>query len=387
MDRLNIRRPSIEPRATGHVIEQIGIARKILENGYGYEVDGSIYFDLDKYAKEQPYGQLSGKVLEDLQSGSRNTEGLEHKRGPHDFALWKHAKPEHIMRWESPWGEGFPGWHLECSVMSHQYLGDVVDIHGGGMDLQFPHHEAEIAQNYAAWGEHTVRYWMHNNMLTIDGQKMARSLGNFITLTELFSGAHELLEQAYSPMTVRFFMLQAHYRSPIDFSNTALQAAEKGYKRLMNALETLQSFDSDTVPDGNNGDPAFTGGINAALDRAHRELSDDFNTANALASLFELVGRINDLGSGKVAMKILDAPTFARLAEEFPALIVDVLGLQPEERSQDDLLDGVLRLLIDQRTEAKAAKDWATADRIRDDLASAGIMLKDSPEGTSWTRK
>ena len=285
MDKLLVRRPSIEPTATAHIIEQIEVIEKIIENGYGYESNGSVYFDMTKYSKTEKYGKLSGKVLDDLMSGSRELDGQSEKKSSQDFALWKAAKPEHIMKWPSPWGVGFPGWHLECTAMSSKYLGVPFDIHGGGMDLQFPHHEGEIAQSHCAFNHAPANYWMHNNMLTIDGQKMAKSKGNFVTLEELFSGEHEILEQAYSPMTIRFFTLQSHYGSTIDFSNEALQAAEKGYKRLVNALNVLNSLSFGQEGKFNN---VLDEEINSLIGNIYEHMSDDFNTARAIATMFDL---------------------------------------------------------------------------------------------------
>jgi cysteinyl-tRNA synthetase len=378
---LNALPPSIEPSASGHIPEQIRAIERILERGYGYVEDGSVYFDLERYAREYHYGKLSGKVLEELQAGSRGTEGLGQKRSPHDFALWKKAAPEHIMRWPSPWGEGFPGWHIECSAMSTKYLGETFDLHGGGMDLQFPHHEAELAQNVGCSGVEGVRYWMHHNMLTIDGQKMARSLGNFITLNQLFSGEHPLLQQAYSPMTVRFFTLQSHYRSPVDFSNEGLQAAEKGYRRLMNAESALAGL---TYAPGQV-QPAFSEPIREACEGLYRELSDDFNTPRALALLFELSSRIQDMSSGKVPTGALEQPVFDLMKTRYSAVLRDIFGLLPEQSAVGETLDGVVQLLIRLRAEARSRKDFATSDRIRDDLAALGVQLKDGSSGTTYS--
>ena len=320
IDKLNALPPSIEPTASGHIPEQIKIIEKIIENGYGYEVEGSVYFDLEKYASEQPYGKLSGKVLDELQSGSRNTEGLTEKRSPHDFALWKKANPEHIMRWDSPWSVGFPGWHLECTTMCTKYLGEEFDIHAGGLDLQFPHHEAEIAQSFGAFNKNPVRYWMHNNLITIDGQKMSKSLGNFITLEQLFSGDHDKLEQAYSPMTTRFFIMQAHYRSPLDFSNKALQAAEKGLNRLMNAsslLEQLQHQPKST-------DQKLDDEIRALCHQCYEHMSDDFNTARLIASLFDIGSKVNAFYNKQQSLESISADTFELMKETFNGFIFQV---------------------------------------------------------------
>ncbi len=379
MDRLGCLRPSIEPTASGHITEQIAATQILLERGFAYQVNGSVYFDLDKYAADQDYGKLSGKVLEDLVSGSRDTEGLDEKRNPHDFALWKKAAPEHIMRWPSPWGEGFPGWHLECSVMSTKYLGAEFDIHGGGMDLLFPHHEAERAQNFGCMGQHAVRYWVHHNMITLEGQKMAKSKGNFITLDELFTGGHELLEQAYSPMTIRFFNLQAHYRSPVDFSNSGLQAAEKGFKRIMQAWRALETVQ----PAGKKKrDAELESYLTVdARQQVYTELSDDFNTPKALAVLFEVASRIQDMAAGKTG---ISAEGLEALKGWLGSILFDVFGLEDERPGAGEHLKRVVDVLIAMRAEARANKDYAASDRIRDQLAEAGVQLLDGPEGTAF---
>jgi len=383
--RLGALAPSIEPAASGHIIEQIEFIRRILANGYAYEANGSIYFDLAKYAKGHPYGKLSGKVLADLLSGTRDTAGLDEKRSPFDFALWKRAEPEHLMRWPSPWGEGFPGWHIECSAMSTKYLGETFDIHGAGMDLEFPHHEAEIAQSVAALGHDSVRYWMHNNMITIGGQKMAKSLGNFITLEQLFSGDHPVLEQAYSPMTIRFFLLQSHYRSPADFSNEPLRAAEKGYRRLMNALAASRALSPEAAPAA--APPPATASereLAELVSAAYRQLSDDFNTPQALATLFDLGSRLNALREGQASVASVSKPVLAAVCTSFAALVTDVLGLV-EERERADTLDAVVGILIDLRNDARQRRDFAAADAIRDRLKEAGVQLKDAKEGTGFS--
>lgn len=377
MDALNVERPSIEPTASGHIMEQIEHIEKIIENGYAYIVNGSVYFDVSKYAKDYPYGKLSGKKLEDLQSGSRSLDAQDEKEAPEDFALWKKASPEHIMKWNSPWSIGFPGWHMECTSMSTKYLGDTFDIHGGGMDLQFPHHEAEIAQSNGACGKPPCNYWMHNNMLTINGKKMGKSLGNFINLEELFNGTHKLLEQAYHPMTVRFFMLQAHYRSTLDFSNEALQAAEKGLKRLLQAHSLLMKLKDGNSEELGSDDQK----IIDLLGQAEDHISDDFNTAQCIARLFDITPEINKLNEGK--LKLAES-TIKELKIKFNAIVTDVLGLKPVEKGNEDVLDGLMGLLIDIRKEARFKKDFATSDKIRDDLAKVNIQLKDSKEGTSW---
>ncbi|MGD1892458.1 MAG: cysteine--tRNA ligase [Cyclobacteriaceae bacterium] len=375
---LNVLPPSVEPTATGHILEQIEVIQSILEHGYAYESDGSVYFDLEKYAQQKDYGQLSGKVLDDLISGSRQTEGLDEKRSPHDFALWKKASPEHIMRWNSPWGEGFPGWHLECTAMSTKYLGETFDIHGGGLDLQFPHHEAEIAQCHAAFHKQPANYWIHHNLITIDGQKMSKSQGNFITLEQLFTGEHPLLVQAYSPMTVRFFILQAHYRSPVDFSNEALQAAEKGLVRLTNALATLEKLDHQPA----EADEVLNREINQLCEQCYLHMSDDFNTARLIAVLFEIGSKINGLYNQQITLSSLDSDTFQRMHNTFQGFIGEVLGLNAEKSDDSQQQkEGLIQLLIDIRNKARADKDFATSDQIRDQLKSLGVQLKDEKSG------
>lgn len=378
MEKLNVRRPSIEPTATGHIIEQINIVEKILQNGFAYESDGSVYFDMKKYLEKYKYGELSGKVVDDLLSGSRNLDGQQEKKSSLDFALWKVAKPEHIMKWPSPWGDGFPGWHLECTAMSSKYLGVPFDIHGGGMDLQFPHHEGEIAQSQCAFDSEPANYWMHNNMLTIDGQKMAKSKGNFLTLDELFDGEHELLEQAYSPMTVRFFTLQSHYGSTIDFSNLALQAAEKGYKRLVNALTVLDSLAFDKEAKFNE---VLDKEINEQIDACYQFMSDDFNTARTIATMFDLSKKINDFKAKPSLLNKIRKETFDRLQNEFRGFFYNVLGLQKEIESESKHLDGAMDLLIEMRKQAKEDKDYGLSDKIRDELKEHGILLQDGKEG------
>ena len=373
MRLLNVQSPSIEPRASGHIIEQIETVKKILAAGYAYESNGSIYFDVEKYNKDHHYGILSGRTLEDTLEGTRALDGQSDKKAPYDFAIWKKAEPEHIMRWPSPWGEGFPGWHLECSVMGEKYLGHEFDIHGGGMDLMFPHHECEIAQNVASRGTGGVHYWVHNNMITINGQKMGKSLGNFITLPELFSGNHPKLDQAYSPMTVRFFILQAHYRSTLDFSNEALQAAEKGYKRLMAAWKAVGGAEEGAIPS-----PAIAN-IREAVEEA---LCDDMNTPVAIAHLFEAVKLIN-------AGNLSEADKLA-MRQLFNDIVGGVLGLKDEDAEggsgkAEKALEGVMELVLESRKKAREEKNWAESDRIRDLLASFGITVKDTKEGATWT--
>ena len=373
MQLLNTLPPSIEPMASGHIIEQQQMVQEILRNGYAYEVNGSVYFDVERYNKDYHYGKLSGRVLDDLLSYTRDLSGTEEKRSPYDFALWKKADPAHIMRWPSPWGEGYPGWHLECSVMSTKYLGEVFDIHGGGMDLLFPHHECEIAQNVAARGKESVRYWIHNNMITINGQKMARSLNNFITLQELFSGRHPLLAKAYSPMTVRFFILQAHYRSTLDFSNEALQAAEKGLERLLLAMENLERISPS--PSGT----VDTSQLEASCIEA---MNDDLNTPVLIALLFEQVKVINQLLEGTAS---IDATHLENLKRVFRTYGQEILGLQAEKAGRtDDRLPALVDLVLRLRQEARQRKDFASSDRIRDALLKLGIEIKDTKQGTEW---
>lgn len=398
MRKLNVESPSIEPRASAHIIEQIELVKKILKAGYAYESNGSIYFDVVKYNKDHQYGILSGRNLDDTLEGTRNLDGGEDKKAPFDFALWKKAAPEHIMRWPSPWSDGFPGWHLECSVMSEKYLGKEFDIHGGGMDLMFPHHECEIAQNVASRGCSGVRYWMHNNMITINGKKMGKSLGNFITLDELFTGSHPLLDQAYSPMTVRFFILQAHYRSTLDFSNEALQAAEKGLKRVLQAYSDLCKLakaqgvtDSQSTKIssaiGTDTTKADSEEINALVEKVYTALCDDMNTPIALAHIFDAVRIINSAKAGQASK--LSKNDIICLTELFDNIVFGVLGLTKESESGaekfTDTLDGLINMVLEQRKVAKTNKDWATSDKIRDDLKALGIQIKDTKEGTEWT--
>lgn len=374
MTKLNVLSPSIEPHASGHIIEQIKLVEEILENGFAYISNGSVYFDVEKYNKEYNYGKLSGRVLEDLISNTRTLEGQEEKRNPADFALWKKAQPEHIMRWPSPWSDGFPGWHLECSAMSAKYLGNVFDIHGGGMDLMFPHHESEIAQSVAAHKHDPARYWMHNNMITINGQKMGKSLGNFITLEQLFNGEHAALQKAYSPMTIRFFILQAHYRSTLDFSNEALQAAEKGLERLLKAHELIGKI----VP-GSKSDTDISKIRQACYDA----MNDDFNSPMVIANLFEGVRVINSAFNKQEVITQEDINT---LGEIFDTFVTDILGLENQQGGEEsgEKLEGLMQLVIELRKNARANKDFATSDKIRDELMNIGISLKDTREGTTW---
>jgi cysteinyl-tRNA synthetase len=374
MEQLNTLHPSIEPRASGHIIEQQELIKEILEKGFAYEVNGSVYFDVLKYNEKYKYGKLSGRVLEELQSNTRTLEAQNEKKNSFDFALWKKASPEHIMKWPSPWSIGFPGWHLECSAMSVKYLGDVFDIHGGGMDLQFPHHECEIAQSTAAHGKESVRYWIHNNMITINGQKMARSLGNFITLDQLFSGDHPFLQQPYSPMTVRFFMLQAHYRSTIDFSNEALQAAEKGLQKLMKAMDTLNKL---------NPTPISTINVDDLKQKCYNALNDDLNSPILLSHLFEAVKLINSVADGS---EKIDAAGVESMKDLFNTFVFEILGLKDETTAEGDekMTDDLMKIIIDLRQNAKNNKDWPTSDKIRNELSKIGVALKDKKDGVEW---
>lgn len=372
MDALNVLRPSIEPRASGHIIEQIALTQTILDKGFAYISNGSVYFDVEKYNREFRYGKLSGRVLEELYSTTRELDGQSEKRNSFDFALWKKASAEHIMRWPSPWSDGFPGWHMECSAMGMKYLGEEFDIHGGGMDLMFPHHECEIAQSTAALGKETVRYWMHNNMITINGQKMGKSLGNFITLNEVFSGNHPLLEQAYSPMTVRFFILMAHYRGTLDFSNEALQAAEKGLARLMKGLSLLGNIKVSATP-GYNPDELEKKLFDA--------LNDDLNSPMAIAHLFDSLKNINNLVAGS---ETITAKDLEKLKSLYHSFVVDILGLMPQQESHDALLKNVVDMILNIRLEAKKDKNFALSDKIRDELTKSGIQVRDSKEGFEW---
>jgi cysteinyl-tRNA synthetase len=377
MDQLNTLSPSIEPRATGHIIEQIELIKTLIKSGYAYESNGSVYFDILKYNQKYQYGKLSGRVLDELISNTRDIEGQDEKRNPFDFAVWKKASPEHLMRWPSPWSDGFPGWHLECSAMSIKYLGEEFDIHGGGMDLMFPHHECEIAQSTAALGKESVHYWMHNNMITINGQKMARSLGNFITLDQLFSGDHPALEKAYSPMTVRFFILQAHYRSTIDFSNEALQAAEKGFQKLMKAIESLNKMkpsDHSTID------------LIKLKEKCYEALDDDLNSPVLLSHLFEGVRIVNSVIDGT---EKIDEPGLESLKMLFNTFVFEILGLKDESTSMNDekLTGDLMKIIIGLRQEAKNKKDFPTSDKIRNELKNAGVVLKDLKEGAEWERE
>jgi cysteinyl-tRNA synthetase len=377
MRQFNILPPSIEPSATGHIVEQINITQKLLDKGLAYESNGSVYFNVRKYNQDHHYGILSGRNIEELMESGRELDNQDEKREKIDFALWKKASPYHIMRWPSPWGDGFPGWHIECTVMSTKYLGETFDIHGGGMDLKFPHHECEIAQGTGATGKAPVNYWLHSNMLTVNGQKMSKSLGNSFLPRELFAGTHKLLDKGYGPMAVRFFMLQSHYSSTLDFSNEALQAAEKGFKKLVNALGLIKKMEA---PSG-----SVNSEINAELSRLSKEcflnMSDDFNTAKTLAILFEMSARINDLKSGNLKVSEVDQDTFVEFKNTYIGFMEDVLGLQEEKEQNDDTLKGTINLLIELRKKARTDKNFALSDKIRDDLKKLGIQIKDGKEG------
>ncbi|MGE5518740.1 MAG: cysteine--tRNA ligase [Candidatus Dadabacteria bacterium] len=379
MEQFNCLPPSIEPTATGHIVEQINMIKELIRTGFAYEVNGSVYFDVKKYATDHDYGKLSGRVIDDLLATTRDLEGQEEKRNTADFALWKAAPPEHIMRWASPWGEGFPGWHIECSAMSTKYLGKQFDIHGGGMDLLFPHHESEIAQSTICNHVPPARYWIHNNMITINGRKMGKSYNNVIKLTELFTGNHPLLEKAYTPMTVRFFILQTQYRSTLDFSNEALQASEKGLKRLMEAYEWLKTAEISGSREASESDNKVT----SLLSELDEFINDDFNTAKVLANIFELVPVINSLKDKTVQ---LQSTTVQLLQSKLHEYVEEILGLKSETAAETDKLKGVMEVLINLRKEARAKKDWATSDRIRNELAGIGIQLKDDKDGNiSWS--
>lgn len=384
MARFNNLQPSIEPTATGHIVEQIEMIKKIIADGYAYEANGSVYFDVEKYntdfsKKGQPYGMLSGRVLDDQLDTTRELDNQEEKRNKSDFALWKNAPPEHIMRWQSPWGEGFPGWHIECSAMSSKYLGDQFDIHGGGMDLQFPHHECEIAQSTVCNHKTPARYWLHNNMITINGKKMGKSYNNVIKLSELFEGTHPILTQAYHPMTVRFFILQSHYRGTLDFSNEALQASEKALRRLWEAYEWLlkQNFDATVTA----ADKTLDEKTVQQIHEFEEFMNDDLNTAKVLANMFELSSVINSIKDKHIAVNAISGTTLQLLQQQLKLYIEDIFGLTGERTANDGKLDGVLQLLIDIRKEAKQRKDFMTSDKIRNELAALGVQLKDEKDG------
>ena len=376
MEALNVLSPSIEPHASGHIIEQIQLVQKILDAGYAYESEGSVYFDVAKYNKDYHYGKLSGRNLDDVLNTTRDLDGQSEKRNPADFALWKKAQPEHIMRWPSPWSDGFPGWHAECTAMGRKYLGEHFDIHGGGMDLIFPHHECEIAQSVASQGDDMVHYWMHNNMITINGQKMGKSLGNFITLEEFFTGDNKVLSQAYSPMTIRFFILQAHYRSTVDFSNEALQAAEKGLERLMDAYNHLMKLKASDVS---------TVDVKDLRRKCYDAMNDDLNSPIVIAHLFDAARAINSVKDGKAT---ISAEDLKELQDVFHTFVFDILGIKDEAApggsNNNEAFGKAMDLLLTIRQQAKANKDWATSDKIRNELTAIGFDIKDTKDGAEW---
>ena len=377
MDALNVLPPSIEPHASGHIIEQIALVKEILAKGYAYESRGSVYFDVPKYNQDHKYGILSGRNIEELLSTTRELDGQEEKHHAVDFALWKKAAPEHIMHWPSPWSEGFPGWHLECTAMSKKYLGDVFDIHGGGMDLIFPHHECEIAQSVASSGQEAVRYWIHNNMITINGQKMGKSLGNFITLEEFFTGNHPMLTQAYAPMTIRFFILQAHYRSTVDFSNEALQASEKGLARLMEAYRNTDRLEAKPGDEKKEE-------ITSLETKCYQAMNDDLNTPIVISHLFEATRMINAALSGQISVSQSDVDDLKKLFDTF---LFDIMGIKDElqdSKTSYESFAKAIDLFLDMRLQAKQNKDWATSDKIRNELTALGFEIKDTKDGFEW---
>lgn len=375
MDSMNVLRPNIQPHATGHIIEQIEIVQTLLDKGYAYESNGSVYFDVIKYNNDtHKYGILSNRVIDEMIANTRELDGQSEKRNPADFALWKKASPEHIMRWPSPWSDGFPGWHLECTAMSRKYLGKQFDIHGGGLDLLFPHHESEIAQSVCAFDCEPAKYWLHNNMITIGGQKMGKSLGNFITLSEFFSGNHQKLDKAYSPMTIRFFILQAHYRSTLDFSNEALAAAEKGMKKMFEAQKKI-----DVLPVADKTSVDFDGVFKKCVEA----MCDDFNTPIAIANMFEICRLINLVADKKETISQADKDA---LKENFAIVFNDILGMKGEQTDNSlNVIESLMNVILSLRSEARANKDWAKSDLIRDELSKAGITIKDGKDGASWT--
>lgn len=380
MECFNALPPDIEPSATGHLLEQLDMIQELIDRGYAYESNGSVYFDINKYSENYEYGKLSGRKTEDLLNQTRELEGQTDKRNPLDFALWKKAAPEHIMRWKTKWSEGFPGWHLECSVMSTKYLGDTFDIHGGGMDLKFPHHECEIAQNAGSTGKEGARFWMHTNMLTVSGQKMSKSLGNSFLPQQLISGDHELLERGYSPMTIRFFMLQSHYASTLDFSNEALNAAQKGYKKLANGLRLIKSYE---YPEGKSEDlnQKQVEQIEKLCDNCYHAMNDDFNTALTIGHLFNLVKKVNSIQTGQLKFEEIGEATFSRMKHTFVAFTEDILGLKLEIPLSSETL---LEVILDEYKSAKEAKDYAKVDILRAKLKDEGVVVKDMKTGIDW---
>ncbi|MFN7493116.1 MAG: cysteine--tRNA ligase [Cyclobacteriaceae bacterium] len=375
--QFNMLPPSIEPTATAHIVEQIEITKRLIEKGLAYEVNGSVYFDVPKYNESHDYGILSGRKIEDLMESGRKLDSQDEKRNKVDFALWKKASPAHIMRWPSPWGDGFPGWHIECTVMSTKYLGETFDIHGGGMDLKFPHHECENSQAVGDNGKDPVHYWLHSNMLTVNGQKMSKSLGNSFLPRELFAGTHQLLDKGYSPMTVRFFMLQSHYSSTLDFSNEAMQSAEKGFKKLAQALAYIKKVE---VPKASVASE-LTAEMNRMAADCYTSMSDDFNSAKVIAVLFEMSARINDMKSGNLTMDKVDATAFVNFQATYIAMMEDVLGLKEETEAGGSHLEGVINVLIELRKKARTDRNYALSDKIRDDLQAIGVQLKDGKNG------
>lgn len=375
----NMLPPSIEPAATGHIVEQIGMIRQLLDNGFAYEVNGSIYFDVSKYNKDHDYGKLSGRKIEEMMESGRDLASQEEKRNTIDFALWKKATPEHIMRWPSPWSDGFPGWHLECSVMGTKYLGETFDIHGGGLDLQFPHHECEIAQSVGAYGKDPVRYWMHTNMLTVNGQKMSKSLGNSFLPHELFTGNHPLLDEAYSPMTTKFFMLQSHYSSTLDFSNEALKAARKGYKRMINGLRLIKEM--EFAEDGAERDEKNIKQIEQIVSMCHSSMNDDFNTALTIGQLFNLLKKINSLHTGQLGFGAIGRETFDKMKSTYIDFVENILALKEEDPSD---FKHLVEAMVEIYREAKFRKDFEQVDKLRAGLKANGIIVKDMRTGIEW---
>jgi len=380
MDTFNALTPDIEPTATGHLMEQLVMIEQLVEKGFAYESNGSVYFDIEKYNEAHEYGKLSGRKTEDLLNQTRELDGQSDKRNPLDFALWKKAAPEHIMRWKTKWSDGFPGWHLECSVMSTKYLGDEFDIHGGGMDLKFPHHECEIAQNAGSTGKDGAKYWIHTNMLTVNGQKMSKSLGNSFLPSQLISGNHELLQRGYGPMTIRFFMLQSHYASTLDFSNDALNAAQKGYTKLANGLRLIKGYE---FPEGieENPDPKQVEQINKICDNCHHAMNDDFNTALTIGHLFNLVKKVNSIQTGQLELASIGKETFERMKETFISFTEEVLGLKLESSVSSDHL---LEVILNEYKSAKETKNYEKVDELRAQLKSEGVIVKDMKTGIDW---
>ncbi|MFY0605728.1 MAG: cysteine--tRNA ligase [Cyclobacteriaceae bacterium] len=379
MEAFNTLRPDIEPSATGHLMEQIAMIETLIDKGLAYEANGSVYFDINKFSEDNDYGKLSGRKTEDLLNQTRELDGQSDKRSPLDFAIWKKASPEHIMRWKTPWSDGFPGWHLECSVMSTKYLGEQFDIHGGGMDLKFPHHECEVAQNKGSHGHDGAKYWLHTNMLTVNGTKMSKSLNNSFLPRELFTGDHPLLEKGYSPMTVKFFMLQSHYASTVDFSNEALNAAQKGFTKLANGLRLFKKYEYSATEDTLNEKQIDQ--INKICDNCHYAMNDDFNTALTIGHLFNLVKKINSIQTGQLQMSELGKETFDRMKNTFITFTEDILGLELEISSESEAF---IEIILKEYKEAKAAKDYDKVDTLRAELKNKGIVIKDLKTGIDW---